>query len=89
MRDVNGKHNVMKTRMSVITLLFISLISCDFGKSVSMDLLTGLSTIGDGLTCDDVYISDGENKLNRNSFKYGEKFYLNFENIKGFNNSIL
>ena len=53
------KHNIMKTKMSVITLLLINLISCDFQKSVNIDVLTGLSTHGNGLGCDDVYISDG------------------------------
>jgi len=71
--------------MSVFVLVLITLISCDFRKSVNIDVLTGLNTLGDGLSCDDVYISDGENKLSRNTFTYGEKFYLNFDNIEGFN----
>ena len=74
----------MKIRMSVIILLLLTMISCEFNKSVNKDLITGLTTKGDGLSCDNVYLSDGKNKINRNSFIYGEKFYLNFDNIEGF-----
>jgi hypothetical protein len=74
----------MKTYTSLVILLLLPMVSCNFSKSVNLDLITGLSTRGDGLSCDDVYISDGEDKLSRNSFTYGETFYLNFENIQGF-----
>lgn len=74
----------MNIKLSVITLSIFVLISCDFRKSVNTDLVTGLTTRGDGLSCDNVYLSDGVQKLSRNSFTYGEKFYLNFENIEGF-----
>jgi len=43
-----------------------------------------LNTRGDGLSCEDVYLSDGEKKIQRNTFIYGEKFNLNFNNIEGF-----
>ncbi|HCC70013.1 MAG TPA: hypothetical protein DEQ09_02520 [Bacteroidales bacterium] len=65
-------------------MIFIALISCDSGKSVSKDLITGLTTHGDGLSCEDVYLSDGEKGINRNTFTYGEIVYINFENIEGF-----
>ena len=74
----------MKNKALSIVLLIFVLVSCDSGKSVSKDLVTGLSTRGDGLTCDNVYLSDDEEKINRNTFTYGEKVYVNFENIKGF-----
>lgn len=64
--------------------ILLALFSCDFNKSVKKDLITGLTTKGDGLSCNDVYLTDGENKLNRTEFVYGEKFYVNFNNIKGF-----
>ncbi|MEA1886054.1 MAG: hypothetical protein U9N72_02445 [Bacteroidota bacterium] len=74
----------MKNQTIVIVLFLVALISCDSGKSVSKDLVTGLTTWGDGLSCEDVYLSDGEEKINRNTFTYGEKVYVNFENIEGF-----
>jgi hypothetical protein len=74
----------MKTRLSAFVFSILLAMSCNFRKSANVDFLTGLSTRGDGLTCDEVYLSDGENKISRNSFTYGEKIYLNFENITGF-----
>lgn len=65
-------------------MLLFTIFSCEFRKSVNKDLITGLTTKGDGLSCDNVYLSSGERKISRNSFTYGEKFYLNFENIEGF-----
>lgn len=77
----------MKIKLSVIALSIFVVISCEFRKSVKKDFLTGLATLGDGLSCDNVYLSNGEQKLSRSSFIYGEKFYLNFENMEGFKKS--
>jgi len=74
----------MKIKLTVIILIMIALMSCDSSKSVSKDLITGLTARGDGLSCENVYLSDGEQEINRNSFTYGEKVYVNFENIEGF-----
>lgn len=70
----------------IIFLIVVSLatFSCDFKKSFNKDLVTGLATSGDGLDCEDVYISVDEEKINRNSFIYGEDVYLNFQGIEGF-----
>lgn len=74
----------MKIKLTLIALVILSLMSCDSSKSVSKDLVTGLTTRGDGLSCKDVYLSDGEQEINRNTFTYGEIVYVNFENIEGF-----
>jgi len=74
----------MKIKTFMISLAFLALFSCDFSKSVHKDLVTGLTTIGDGLSCDDVYLSIDKEQIVRNSFVYGETFYLNFSNIEGF-----
>ncbi len=70
----------------IIFLMVLSLatISCDFKKSFNKDLVTGLTTSGDGLDCEDVYISVDEEKINRDSFIYGEDVYLNFKGVEGF-----
>ncbi len=74
-----------------------ALISCDFRKSTNKDLTTnkelttgkvlttGIITKPEGLSCDDVWISIDEEKTDRITFIFGEKFYLNFNNIEGFN----
>ena len=67
-----------------IVVLFISLYSCQFAQSVEKDMITGLSTRGDGLSCDKVYLSDGENVIKRNTFVYGETYYVNFDGLEGF-----
>lgn len=74
----------MRTNILIaITLLFI-LSSCDFRKSVKTDLMTGLTTVGNGLSCDDVYLSVDSTTISRKTFTYGEKIFLNFNNISGF-----
>jgi hypothetical protein len=62
----------------------LALLSCDFRKSVNKDLTTGLITKGDGLSCEEVWLSVNDEKIERNSFVYGELFYLHFSNMEGF-----
>ena len=65
-------------------LLLITFDSCQFAQSVEKDLVTGMSTRGDGLSCKKVYLSDGENVIKRNTFVYGEVYYVNFDGLEGF-----
>jgi len=65
-------------------LLLIAFDSCRFSQSFDKDLATGLTTRGDGLSCEKVYLSDGENVIKRNTFIYGEIFYVNFDGLEGF-----
>ena len=74
----------MKNQFNTLILSFLVLTSCNFRKSANVDLLTGLSTRGDGLSCEEVYLSDGETRLDRSKFTYGESIYMNFEDIAGF-----
>ncbi|MCK5068063.1 MAG: hypothetical protein KAR16_11510 [Bacteroidales bacterium] len=71
-------------RSLVFALLLITFNSCNFAQSVDKDLATGLSTRGDGLSCEEVYLSDGEKIIKRNTFSYGETFYVNFDGMGGF-----
>lgn len=68
----------------VVASLLLTLYSCNFAQSVEKDLLTGLTSRGNGLSCDQVYLSDGEDKIERNAFIYGETFYVNFDGMDGF-----
>ena len=65
-------------------LCLFTLISCDFSKSVNKDLITGLLTKGDGLSCEDVYLTIDDETILRKTFEYGEEFILNFNNMEGF-----
>lgn len=74
----------MKIKLLYIVSLFFILQSCSFEKSVNKDLGSGISTIGDGLSCENVSITIGTKKIEQNTFVYGEEFFLNFNNITGF-----
>lgn len=73
----------MKTLISTI-LVSVILSGCQFSKSVKKDLLSGLTTSGDLLSCNDVYISLGEERTVKNEFTYGEIFFLNYDDVQGF-----
>jgi hypothetical protein len=73
----------MKT-IFITILISVLLSGCQFSKSVKKDLLSGLSSSGNALTCNDVYISKGEERTVNNTFIFGEIFFLNYNNIQGF-----
>jgi len=74
----------MKFKIAYVLMISLAFISCDFRKSVNKDLITGLITKGNGLSCEEVYLSIDEEKTDRTIFIYGEIFYLNFSNMEGF-----
>lgn len=75
----------MKKNKRILTIGILSLFTaCNFSKSVSKDLMTGLSTEGDGLSAGEVYISDETEKLTDNTFIYGQEIFTNFTNMDGF-----
>jgi len=65
-------------------LVPLMLTACNFSKSVKKDFVTGLTASGDGLSCEDIYLSVNDENITRNTFIYGEKVYVNFSDIKGF-----
>ena len=73
----------MKITIWVI-FLSLAIAGCQFSKSVKKDLVSGLLTTGDGLSCDDVYLTVNNGKTKSSTFIYGEKFFINFNNIEGF-----
>lgn len=68
-----------------IYFLALSLLvfGCEVRKSFNKDLITGLTTKGDGISTDDVFLSVDDKKIERNTFIYGEVVYLNFTNVEG------
>jgi hypothetical protein len=73
----------MKTLLQVIIAL-IFLTGCNFSKSVKKDLVSGLTTKGDVLTCQDVYLTVNNERTSKNVFDYGEVIYLIFNDMQGF-----
>ncbi len=71
-------------RSYLFILLAVFIASCEFNKSVKVDLTTGLSSKGDGLSCDDVNLSSDGKRINRNEFIYGEQIKISLTNIEGF-----
>jgi hypothetical protein len=72
-------------RTAVTSLLFLLLLTeCQFSQSVRKDLVSGMVTKGDGLSCENVYLSVSDKKTDRNTFIYGEEFIVNFNNMEGF-----
>lgn len=75
----------MKNKYIILWSICLSLLTgCNFRKSVSTDMITGLSTKGDGLSADEVYISNGTDRLTENTFLYGQEIYTFFTNLEGF-----
>lgn len=76
---------IMKTNFILFITTILILTSCggEFNKSVKTDLLTGLTSKGNGLSSSKVYLSIGDKKINRTTFVYGETFYVNFKDIRG------
>jgi hypothetical protein len=67
-----------------IALAILVLAGCNFSRSVKKDLISGLTATGKDLTCDDVYITVNSERTTRKTFIYGENFYLNMSDVKGF-----
>lgn len=73
----------MKNLFFAFLIIFIT-FACDTKKSVHKDLITGLSTEGDGLSCEEVTILSDDKSVQRSSFYFGEEITINFKNIEGF-----
>ena len=73
----------MKTTFAFIFLSLV-LTCCNFSKSAKKDLMSGLSSTGNKISCDDVYLTVNDVRTTRNSFIYGETFFLNFSDVTGF-----
>jgi hypothetical protein len=72
----------MKNTFYVI-LFSIVIAGCHFSKSVKKDFVSGLTSTGSGLTCEEVYLKVNDERTDRNSFIYGEVVNLVFEDVKG------
>jgi hypothetical protein len=69
--------------LPVILLLVLLTVGCNFSKSVKLDLLTGLTTKGDGISCEDVRIYTGNGTVSTNTFNYGEVINIDFSQLQG------
>jgi hypothetical protein len=63
--------------------LFLTMSGCQFSKSAKKDFISGVASIGNNITCEEVYLTVNGERTQRNSFIYGETFVLNFSNVTG------
>ncbi|MFH0843031.1 MAG: hypothetical protein V1903_10455 [Bacteroidota bacterium] len=71
-------------RVFWIICFSILLTGCKFSRSVEKDLLSGMTSSGKDLACEEVYIELNEERTTRSKFIYGERFFVFFDNITGF-----
>jgi len=64
-------------------LIALLLGSCEFHQSVDKDLVTGATSRGDGLGCEEVSIQINGKTERRSTFIFGEKVILVFNGING------
>lgn len=71
---------------TLITFTIVALIitGCNFSKETKKNLITRLTSAGNGLSCDDIVLKAGDEEISRSSFSYGEKLNILFNNIEGF-----
>lgn len=61
----------------------VIITGCKFSRSVEMDLLSGLTSAGKDLSCEEVYMEVNEERTTRSRFIYGETFFIFFDNVTG------
>jgi len=79
------KITVLISKVLSYMMLPALVYSCNFAQSVNKDLVTGMVTRGNGLSCNEVYLASEREVLKRNTFTYGEAFKVHFDGIDGFN----
>lgn len=72
---------LMKKEHFIQLLLVLILCSCESNESKKTP---GLAIKEEGLSCDNIFLADRSGKINTNTFVYGDKVSVNFNNIKGF-----
>jgi hypothetical protein len=74
----------IKRKDFLVLSLFIFVHPANLAQSVFKDLESGLTSMGKGLSCNQVYLSDGQQVTKRNVFIYGETYYVNYDGMHGF-----
>ena len=70
--------------MKTLKILLIALVFGACNQSINKDLVTGATSRGDGLSCDDISIQINKESVKRNTFTFGETVVFSFNHIKGF-----
>lgn len=71
-------------RKLLYLILTVALFAgCINSKSVNKEFSSGITTIGTEITCENIFISGNNRKIENNEFTYGERFYVNFDDLRG------
>lgn len=76
----------MNTILNYILVLFLvlNISACNFNKSASTNLISGLTTQGDGISVERVFLRLDDQEVNSTRFNYAQKLFTVFEHTKGF-----
>lgn len=66
-----------------LTLLILASCNGGFNKSYHADGTTGMITKGNGLSCEEVFLTIDKERTTRTKFIVGEEVVVNFENVDG------
>lgn len=79
-------------KLICLALIVLFFGSCQNIKPVKQEFSSGITAIGTKITCENIFISVNGRKVENNEFTYGERFYVNFDDLRGFkriNNKVL
>lgn len=71
-------------KLFLVSLVLAVTYSCNYSKSFNKDFTTGMSVVGDGISCNDVTISVGEKAVGKPVFNFGDKLTFTFSGLEGF-----
>jgi len=70
-------------KVITVSLFTLFLTACQFNQSMHKNIVTGSTSIGKGIGCNEITIMVNGKKQQRSVFTYGEKVHLSFNNITG------
>ena len=65
---------------------------CSYNIPEKKEFPGGITSLGTKIDCENIFISVNGRKVENNEFAYGERFYVNFDDLRGFkriNNKVL
>jgi hypothetical protein len=73
----------MRKLFYLLSLMAAITSGCNNSKLVNKEYPSGITTTGTKITCENIFISVNGRKVENNEFTYGERFYVNFDDLRG------
>lgn len=67
-----------------IFLIALLIAACNYSRSIKHDFLSGITSTGKNIDCEDIFVTVNGEKKSGNSFIYGESFKIKFTDVTGF-----